>query len=391
MINSKLRAMLEFVAFSDRDRAALSKLHGLVANDLAQLAERTCSQIFEDPLVHKLRGSPQEAESMRRALVGWTGRFLTESFDGSFFEERSDIGRHHAQIGIPFELIPLAMNLLRNNLLRLSAERLPGDSQALLNTTLALNKLLDLELTIMLESYRKQTTLQTREEERLATVGQLAAGVSHDLKNPLGVIKTSTMLINKRLENHPNDPELGTLVDRITRSCRQAGELINQLLEFTRIKNPRSHRIPLRGLIEEAISMLDRSDAVQIELDLNPEDLTVNGDPIDLARVLANLIRNALQSIEETDAAGSVKVIAREHRDRLRIEVIDSGPGVPKELRDRVFEPLVTTRAHGTGLGLAICRELVEAHGGQLSLEPNPSGGARFAISLPRPPESVSE
>jgi signal transduction histidine kinase len=392
--------MLSFLAFSQEDRAVLARLHQLVAGDLAELAEQTYRQISEGPRARELLGSRQEADNMRRALAEWTSNLLTGSLDDSFLDRRSEIGRRHAQAGIPFSFMPLAMNLVRGNLLRLIADRLPDDGPTLLSATLSLNKLLDLELTVMLESYREQLTRQTRDEERLATVGQLAAGISHDLKNPLGVIKTSVMLITRRLEELPEHRELGALVGRIERGCRQAGELINQLLDFTRIKNPRSHRIPIRKLIEEALSMLDRRDAVPIEVDLEPEGLTVNGDPVDLTRVLVNLMRNAQQSVAESRTGGSIRVRVREDRGRLQIEVIDDGHGVPEILKERVFDPLVTTRSHGTGLGLAISRELIEAHGGQLSLEarePNPgqgahgAHGARFVIRLPLAPEPASE
>ncbi|MFH0945330.1 MAG: HAMP domain-containing sensor histidine kinase [Planctomycetota bacterium] len=252
---------------------------------------------------------------------------------------------------------------------------------------IALNKALDLELTkLMEERLQDLPAPRSREEVQLAAVGQLAAGISHDLKDPLGVINTATLLLRRRLEQQGEQKELLEHLAKISRASRQASDLVNQLLEFTRIKNPHIHRLPIRELFSEALSMVDPTPCDRIDTSIWPEGAQINCDPVGLARVLANLIRNALQSIEESGQSGTVQVRAHRSASGVHLAVIDDGPGVPAELRETIFQPLVTTRDSGTGLGLAICRGLVEAHGGRLTLESSPSGGARFVIALPHSP-----
>ena len=138
--------------------------------------------------------------------------------------------------------------------------------------------------------------------------------------------------------------------------------------------------VELGSVVREVFDRARRATSVRLDLRLDPEPFVVRADPQQLRQVLANLFTNSIQALE---AAGHIRVRAERRPDRDVLTVSDDGPGVAPEVRERLFEPLVTTKAKGTGLGLAICRQILERHGGTIEIAPS-SGGACFEIHLPR-------
>jgi two-component system sensor histidine kinase HydH len=229
------------------------------------------------------------------------------------------------------------------------------------------------------------------QQEKLAGIGRLAAGVAHEVRNPLGVIRASAAMVQESFDPH-EDPHraLGFICDEIDR----LEGLISGLLTFARPTEIETQTLAFDKLVERAIT-LARSEAsshgIELETTLDSGLPQVAGDPDLLCQVIYNLVLNAIQILED---GGRIAVSvassddASSHTRGVRVDVCDDGPGVPVELAEQVFEPFVTTRASGTGLGLPMALRLIEAHGGKLALVPGaglgPGGrGACFRIDLP--------
>jgi len=282
--------------------------------------------------------------------------------------------------------MPLAMNLVRDHMMRTATDTLTAESDELLETLNAINKALDIDLTIMLESYQQASEERVRVSERMATLGQLSAGISQELKNPIGVINTATLLLEELAASSRDvidSDRFNQTLARIKRGSRQVAELANQLIEYARIKSPSLQPCPARAVIDEALSLSGEYPTVDISSSVTPPDVIIECDPADLARAIANLTRNAAQSIEESGRPGEVRVDVIARADDVQIAISDNGPGIKLSLQSQIFEPLFSSRPRGTGLGLPIARELVDSHQGQLVLDSREGEGCTFTIHLP--------
>ncbi len=222
--------------------------------------------------------------------------------------------------------------------------------------------------------------------ERLAAIGQLAAGVSHEIDNPVGIILGYAELLLEDL--HAGDPRRDD-VKAIIEECRRCKRITGGLLSFARTSRGRREPVVLQALIEGTIASLRPQKLfkeVEIQVSFTPEPpMPVTGDADQLRQVLVNLMLNAAQAMV---GQGRLCVELRREEAWAILEVADSGPGIPEELRERIFEPFFSTkpRGEGTGLGLSVCRKLVENHGGRLSAASGADGGALFRLELPLTP-----
>lgn len=222
---------------------------------------------------------------------------------------------------------------------------------------------------------------ELRRSERLAAVGQLAAGLAHEIRNPLGSLSGAMQLLEREL------PDLGKRCPRLVRIVRRETQRLDRLVsEFLRYARPgqlRRERCALSELLEEIAELLANSEhhAVTLHLELG-RDHEVLGDPDALRQVLWNLVLNAVEA-EPTD--GVVRVRVAREASRVRIEVEDRGSGISPEVMDRMFEPFFTTKPKGTGLGLATVHQLVERQGGSLRVESQIGAGTTVSLLLSAP------
>ncbi len=214
------------------------------------------------------------------------------------------------------------------------------------------------------ERTRELQTVQSEllRKERMALLGQIVATVSHEIANPLGVIRNSTFLINRKLKE---DDPCKEYVDIIEREIDAANRIISNLSETARSKLPSRQETNLDTLIEEVMSTTTLPKGIIFHYQRNPRPYSVNADRTQIKQVMSNLINNAIQA---TGEHGHLIVLANSRRDCDYITVVDTGQGVPEEKRSTIFEPLYTTKAKGTGLGLWISKEIVYRHRGDLKV-----------------------
>lgn len=226
-----------------------------------------------------------------------------------------------------------------------------------------------------------------RAQARLASLGQAVAKISHDLRN----ILATTQLLADRI-GRSSDPRVARSAPKLVASLGRAIRLCERTLAYGRAEEapPEPRLVQLRDLVEEVVEGLGLAEddpGFRSEIDIPPA-LTARVDPEHLYRVLTNLVRNAEQAIRADGRPGRLTIAARALADRVEIRVTDTGPGMPARAVEHLFQPFRGgTRQEGTGLGLAIANELVQANGGELSLETSTTSGTEFRILLPKAPD----
>ena len=221
--------------------------------------------------------------------------------------------------------------------------------------------------------------------EKMTLVGQTLAGVAHELNNPLAALIGYADLL--RMLELPE--EVAKPVNQMREQAHRATRIVRNLLNFARRRNPERVPTSVADLINGTVELFAyeaRMAGVEVSLDIAEELPPVLADKHALQQVLVNLVQNALHALETWEGSRHLMIRATPDPDGLLVSVTDSGPGVPAELRRRVFESFFTTKGQtkGTGLGLALSRTIAQEHGGDLLLAPGASGGACFSLRLPR-------
>jgi two-component system sensor kinase FixL len=228
---------------------------------------------------------------------------------------------------------------------------------------------------------------------RLATMGEMAAGIAHELNQPLAAIANYAnaalrLTAVQDLSAIDPDGDVKLALEQIDQQAQRAGEIIRRLRALVQNRETRLEPSAINPLVTEVLGFMRnyaRLNEVTIAQDLAGDLPTAMVDRIQVQQILLNLLRNAIESVVEARPSGrEVRVSTRgDGAGSITIEVVDNGAGVPAELATRIFDPFCTTKESGTGLGLAISRTIAEAHHGRLSYAPASAGGARFILQLP--------
>jgi signal transduction histidine kinase len=217
-----------------------------------------------------------------------------------------------------------------------------------------------------------------REQETLARVGAMAAVLAHEVRNPLTGLRNGLEILARRMPADGGDRDA---VHAMQLRIDALNELMRDVLLFACEQPIRRAIVPIRSLLESvAASLRVEFPAIDLTVELDETTTDVPGDAEQLRLALANILRNAAQAV---DGSGRVRLMARAHDRVCTIHVRDGGPGLPPTMRDRPFEPFVTTKSRGTGLGLAITRRIIEAHQGDIALSCPRDGGTLATVTLP--------
>jgi signal transduction histidine kinase len=216
--------------------------------------------------------------------------------------------------------------------------------------------------------------------EHLATLGELAAGLAHEIRNPLAGIAGVVDIMGKELP--PNSPSRA-VIDDVHREILQIQAILNDLLSYARPRPPSFHPANLNMTIEQAVVLTRqqvRTKPIQVIFEPNPSLPMVEHDPALIQQVILNLLLNGIQAIS---GAGEVQVTLNQERDSVVIQVSDTGRGISTEALPRIFKPFFTTRTEGTGLGLSLANSIVQSHGGRIEVSSAPGKGSQFKVLLP--------
>ncbi len=217
-------------------------------------------------------------------------------------------------------------------------------------------------------------------KERLTALGQLAGGVAHEIRTPLGVIQNAAYYLRMRAADL--DAEMLDAVHDIETGVTSSEAILREMLNYGRASEAETSAFPVAEVVDDALSALSVPTHVLVlrELDATMEDVVVQADRGQIERVLVNLVRNAIQAMS---AGGTVVVRGTADEAAMTLAVVDTGPGLSPEQLEKVFEPLYTTKRRGIGLGLSVARRYAEVNGGSLTVQSRSGEGARFQLVLP--------
>jgi signal transduction histidine kinase len=248
--------------------------------------------------------------------------------------------------------------------------------------------------------FKDLTQVEQREEQerlrdRLASLGEMAAGIAHEMKNPLAGIEVMAGLLRRHV---PDSPDAQSMLADIISEAKLANAILGEMLDFVRPIRLQVERTDLTEVLNQAVTLAESQAArgdILVRLDAAADLPAIDGDRYQLCQVFTNLLINGFEAL---GGRGHITIRATavdlEHdpafatdapraTPAVLVDVADDGPGVPAQLRDRIFDPFFTTKPKGSGLGLPIVRKIVHTHDGHIDLDVAPGGGARFRVTLP--------
>lgn len=386
-----------YIQFGPHDVARLRALAVETKPFIPHVVDRFYARVLRDPGARAVFASDEEHhERQRSILLDWLASLLQGPYDAVHFEQHAKLGALHARAGFQQHYMVTATEVVRQELERMArAAGLPNVEEKLRS----FQKLLSLELAIMLESYSERYSEQVRHTERtaveekltraehLAEIGQLAASLAHEIKNPLAGISGAIQII--RDEMQADDPQQA-IVTEILAQIGRLDATVKDLLQYARPTPPRLTAISLDQVVQRVLKVLQKGPALQrirVEYTEGAVDACVRADDAQIEQLLINLILNAAHA---SDDGGKIRVAVGEDISSVRLTVKDFGTGMAKEVCSQAFEPFFTTKAKGTGLGLSICRRIVEVHGGSIELRSREGAGTTVTVRLPCRPDQIA-
>ncbi len=390
MTQDLFKELKTYVRFDQSDEQSLQAFLPHARSHFPRLSEEFYSRLDEHEEARSVFKDRAQVERLKSSLADWLETLLSGPWDSAYFQKRMRIGRVHVNVGLAQRYMFTAMNLLRSALTQIAqGTHVLGEQKQV--TIGAVNKIIDIELAVMLESYREAYIEKVRQHERsvrqtrasrLAALGTMAAGLAHEIRNPLNAAHLQLNLAQRRLARlaaEAADPVMDS-VDRADTEIRRLASLVEEFLEFAR---PQQLKFALVDLCSTARTVVEfmhpEADTLGIDLKLQGASaLMADLDEEKIKQVLINLIRNAMDASQRGQ---SVTVACQQNDGCAELSVRDNGEGV-QEPFDRIFEPFFTTKDKGTGLGLALAHRIVTDHDGVLSVESG-HGTTTFTIRVP--------
>jgi signal transduction histidine kinase len=305
-----------------------------------------------------------------------------------------DVGRPVAEVLRDHpEVVRLLSNVFELHLLPNRAELRLRLSGRVIGYTLALVRDDDERVVGASMFFKDLTRVEQLEErerlrDRLAAVGEMAAAIAHEVKNPLGGIEVMAGLLRRKMSDAP-DAQL-VLTD-IIKEAKMANAIVQEVLEFVRPIRLQVERTRVGEAVQAAVQLAEtkaRRGDIRVNVRVPHTLPVIQGDQFQLTQLFTNLLTNAYEAMDGrgrvTVTASTIRIVDdTDAKEAVVVELVDEGPGMPQEVADRVFNPFFTTKPQGTGLGLAIVRKIVDAHDGSIDLETVPGRGTRIRVTLP--------
>jgi signal transduction histidine kinase len=369
-----------YVGWTEEDAKRLRALAPRLEPFLGPLIDDFYDEIERHPNARKvITGGAAQIERLKGTLNQWIRELFTGRYDVAYVERRWKVGWRHVEIGLDQVYSNVALSRLRTGLTRAVQETWShSDSDHELEESIqSLNKLLDLDLAIIEDAYQEEHVIRLQRSERLATLGQVAGGVAHELRNPLNVVKTSAFyLLNAR---NPTAEKRAEHLKRIERQVELADRVITALSSFAKMPVPSLRPLSVDSVVQDAIEANPPGENIVLEIDL-PESLPpILADRAQILVVFGNLIRNARDAMLQ---GGRMSIIGTQIGDAVELAVADTGVGIPQDDLGRIMEPLYSTKARGLGLGLSIARSILERNRGTLLVKSELGKGSTFTVRL---------
>lgn len=376
-----------YVGFTDADARRLRRLGPVVEPYIEGVVVAFYDALMAHPRARGVFEGPEQILRLRRALQVWLRELFCGAYDQAYLESRRRIGRAHVDVGLLPQFMFGAMNLIRSEFTEVflgqearALEQILEDGEGGKEAVVSLGRILDIELTIMLQSY-----WDVLMKQKLEIPAALATGLAHEVRNPLNAISLQMTLLERKLRGAQVASEVyEPVVEAVRAELRRIQGLNAEILDFAKPVVIEYTRTDLGELIDE----LKRShqltlDAGDVRMSVEKRgNLVLDCDRDRLTQVFVNLLTNAVEAMAE---GGEIRVELEERPRGVVVEFADTGEGMPPSQRQQAFDLFYTSKAAGTGIGLPIARKIVEAHGGSMDLISRPGEGTIFTIYLPVP------
>jgi signal transduction histidine kinase len=377
-IFARFQTLQHYVGWSETSAQRIVAVAELLRPGIPDMVEDFYQAIQTHEGTQKiLTGGVAQIQRLRGTLTQWLAELLSGPYDRAYVLRRWRVGMRHVEIALDQVFTNVALSRLRRQMTRLLTERWRGDSGELLATLEALHQLLDLDLAIIEDAYQSEYAARLQRTERLATLGQIAGGIAHELRNPLNVIKTSIyFLLNSRTAS----PEKRTEhLRRIERQVSLSDQVITALTNFARMPMPNCQPFDVAECLREILDTHPGLGVYDVVIDFPPRFPLALGDASQLRIVFDNLIRNACEAMLPGGRLTLAGVVVG---DRVEISISDTGMGIDPDQVMQVMEPLYSTKTRGLGLGLAIARSIVEKNQASIRVSSQKGQGSTFIVSL---------
>jgi len=380
----------QYLHISGDDLKRVRSLGNVVEQDIPQIIEAFYDEILgdEDSLAVFTGGEGQIARQ-KQVFTNWMKGLFDVTIDGHYFKSRVAIGESHVKARVPQHFMVTGVHTVWREVERRVRATRMKDANKVLES---FHKLLMLELALMLESYKDSYSERIRKKERsaveerltrtehLAEIGQLAASLAHEIKNPLAGISGAIQIMRDAMRY--DDPHR-TIISEILGQIKRLDETVKDLLQYAKPLPPRKSVFFMDETVHRVLKVLRGEPSlknVPVDFECHETDLDVFADRAQVEQLLINLLLNAAHACEEK---GRIQLTLRREDGFVRLAVRDFGKGMSEETRQEAFEAFFTTKAKGTGLGLPICRRIAEEHDGWIELESVLGEGTTATVQWP--------
>jgi signal transduction histidine kinase len=367
-----------YVGWTADDARGVAASAPVVRPHFGELVEDFYAELLRHAEARRvITGGDAQIQRLKGTLIRWLEELVSGQYDADYVARRWRVGWRHVEIGLDQVYTNVALSRLRTGLVRVLHENWCGDTGELRLIVRSLNKLLDLDLAIIEDAYQAEYAARQQRSERLATIGQVAGGIAHELRNPLNVVKTSVYyLLNAR---NATPEKTAEHLHRIERHVVVADGVITVLASFAKLPTPNLQPLSVEQCVQETLELNPLPDNIKVNVDVDPALPPMLADGDQMRIVLGNLIRNAKDAMPQ---GGRLSITGRLNQDTVAIAVADTGVGIPKETFSRIMEPLFSSKARGLGLGLSIARAILEKNKGSLHVTSELGRGSTFTIHL---------
>jgi signal transduction histidine kinase len=377
-LHGRYLELQQYVGWSTADARRVQATATLLDPYLARLIDDFYAEIERHPDAKKvITGGQQQIQRLKGTLLQWLRELLSGPYDRDYVSRRWKVGWRHVEIGLDQVYTNVALSRLRLGLVSALEDHWRGEPGELQATRRSLNLLIDLDLAIIEDAYQAEYLARQQRSERLATIGQVAGGIAHELRNPLNVVKTSVYyLLNARNATAEKNTEH---LQRIERHVTLADNVITALTSFAKVPVPSLRPFPVAQCLQEVLETTALPPNIRVTIDC-PDSLPAALADVDQVRIVfANLIRNAREAMP---GGGTLSIQGRPVDDCVEVSVSDTGVGIATDNLHQIMEPLYSTKARGLGLGLAIARAILDKNKGTMRLVSELGRGSSFTVRL---------
>jgi signal transduction histidine kinase len=371
-----------FGRFFDDDARLLTELHDVIDRHAPAIVDAFYDHLLQFPELRPLLSAPGVVSRLKSAQRDYLLSLVSGRYDEAYAESRVRIGRLHERIGLEPQWYLGTYCLYLDLLLPHVREKFAGDVAHATKAAAALMKRIILDMQLILDAYHEVRHRKAVERsEQLAMVGEMAASIAHEVRNPLAGIKGAIEVLRDELSARAKTRDI---VDEVLGQITRLEGLVRDLLTFASPASGTRQAVDVHDTLDRVLRFYrDAMDEarVNVQRDYGRVPCAMEGDPGKLEQVFMNLIQNAIQSMDGSGGTLTIATVASDGQ--LTISFRDTGRGIPPQVLPHVFQPFYTTKHRGSGLGLSIVKSIVEQHGGSIDLESVDGRGTAATLTLP--------